>query len=118
MPEAAARLAIALGLPPLDLLAYQIHMPSPSNGEPGGVAAGSGALIGAGTIGGGSCLALAAAGRIDAAATAAGSAKRRTLRFLAPLTRATSNTVGVPNGAVRPTLGLNGGANLAAPPFS
>src|SRR3954451_15643914 len=83
MPEAAALPAIASGLPPLDLLAYQIHMPSPSNGEPGGVVAGSGALIGAGTIGGGSCLAAAGAGRISAAATAAGSAKRRTLRFLA-----------------------------------
>src|SRR3954464_11486991 len=32
MPALAARFAIALGLPPLDLLAYQIHMPSPSKG--------------------------------------------------------------------------------------
>src|SRR4051794_21161021 len=53
MPDAAARFAIEATLPPLDLLTYQIHIPSPSNGEPCGVVAGSGSLIGAGIVGGG-----------------------------------------------------------------
>ena len=59
MPAAFALAAIAEGVPPLERLVYQIHMPSPSNGLPCG-AAGSGALIGGGTTGAGSCLAVAA----------------------------------------------------------
>src|SRR3954464_1911804 len=101
MPDLAARLAMASGLPPLDLLVYQIHMPLPSNGEPAGVVSGSGVLIGAGIVGVGSSRAayrgVAAAGPGGAgggvaaasparASAAARTAPRRRAGFAAPAT--------------------------------
>src|SRR3954471_21552867 len=94
MPDLTARFAIAVGLPPLDWLAYQIHMPSPSNGEPCGVVAGSGVLMGGGMLGVGSRAApagAAAAVRAMAVATAraAPSRARRRRGFAAGSAAAT-----------------------------
>src|SRR3954452_16789205 len=55
MPARCALAAIAPGLPPLDLLAYQIHMPSPSKGL--GEGTNWGVAIGGETVMGGSGLA-------------------------------------------------------------
>src|SRR4051794_39926100 len=76
MPDLAARPAIESGLPPLDLLVYQIHIPLPSNGEPSGVVSGSGVLIGAGIVGVGSSRAA------WAGAATASSASRATARMV------------------------------------
>src|SRR4051812_6784390 len=88
MPDLAARFAIASGLPPLDLLVYQIHMPLPSNGEPAGVVSGSGVLIGAGIVGVGSSRAAYAGGAGSVATARASVAARkappRRTRFAAP----------------------------------
>src|SRR4051794_6321851 len=87
MPDLAARFAIASGLPPLDLLVYQIHMPLPSNGEPAGVVSGSGVLIGAGIVGVGSSRAAyagVAAASAERASAAARTAPRRRAGFAAP----------------------------------
>src|SRR3954468_20266682 len=81
MPDLTARFAIAVGLPPLDMLAYQIHMPSPSNGEPCGVVAGSGVLMGGGMLGVGRRAAPAGEARaLGAAGAAPGGAARSRAR--------------------------------------
>src|SRR4051794_27739632 len=81
MPDLAARLAMASGLPPLDLLVYQIHMPPPSNGEPAGVVSGSGGLIEAGIVGVGSSRAAWAGAAAASAARAATTAATRRSGF-------------------------------------
>jgi hypothetical protein len=76
MPDLFARLAIALVLPPLDWLAYQIHMPSPSKADGEGAYCVS--AIGGAMVGAGGCLAAACAGRgTSAAARAAANVVRR-----------------------------------------
>src|SRR3954467_13654459 len=87
MPALAARAAIASGLPPLDLLVYQIHMPLPSNGEPSGGASGWGGLVGGGVVGvGGSRAAWAGAATASAIRARATPARRRMLSFAAAFT--------------------------------
>src|SRR4051812_14591349 len=81
MPDLLARAPIALGLPPLDLLTYQIHMPSTSNGLGDGT--NSGVAIGGATVGVGSCLALACAGRSASTAARAAAAMQARWRGVA-----------------------------------
>src|SRR3954447_608222 len=81
MPDFLARAPIALGLPPLDLLTYQIHMPSTSNGLGDGTNCGV-AIAGA-TVGGGSCLAPACAGRSASTAARAAAAMQERWRRVA-----------------------------------
>src|SRR3954467_9785444 len=75
MPARSALAAIALGLPPLDLLAYQIHMPSPSKGL--GAGTNWGVAIGGEMVTGGTGLACAAAGRSASAAARAAASEAR-----------------------------------------
>ncbi len=44
MPAALARVAMASGLPPSELLTCQIHIPAPSKGLPAGLPAAPGAF--------------------------------------------------------------------------
>src|SRR3954463_322697 len=97
MPDLWARAAIALGLPPLDLPAYQIHMPSPSKGL--GVGTNWGAAIG-GEIGSGVGL----GGVAMASSATRARAKRRV-----------TVTVSTTNRAKRRSLRLNGSAVVLPP---
>src|SRR3954465_707517 len=73
MPERWARAAMAFGLPPLDLPAYQIHMPSPSKAL--GVGANCGVAIGGATVSAGRLAAPACAGGSASAAVTAAAAR-------------------------------------------
>src|SRR3954468_4110204 len=101
MPDLWARAAIAPGLPPLDLPAYQIHMPSPSKGL--GVGANWGVAIGGTTVTGGRGAACARPGASSCGATARANRRAR-------------GTVSSTNRADRCSLRLNG-PEVVLPPF-
>src|SRR3954463_5272315 len=101
MPDLWARAAIALGLPPLDLPAYQIHMPSPSRGL--GVGANWGVAIGGTTVTGGRGAPCAC----PATSSSGGAARAM---------RRARGTVSTTNRADRCSLRLNG-PEVVLPPF-
>src|SRR3954471_13600451 len=92
MPARCALAAIALGLPPLDLLAYQIHIPSPSKGL--GEGTNWGVAIGGATVTGCAC----AGPAVRASATRPRAMRRATV------------TMGTTNRAQPCSLRLNGSA--------